>query len=488
MSEVPKLQSRIDPWVSQMVGDEKSLAHAIEKFGSPLHIHCEDPFIANIRAFSQVLCNAGIRGRVYYARKANAYGAFVKAAAAAGAGVDVASLYELKQTLDQGVDGSDMIVTASSKSHALLELAVASRVCVVLDNWTELERLKKISMGRPSEVLIRLCGFSFQQGAKASRFGFPLSQAMEVVASLGDLKLRGFQFHLDGYSCEERVLAIEETLPLFSDSRELGHNPTTLDIGGGFPVRYLEKPEQFGDFLAEIVAAQAGRRPAFTYRNDAFAVSLQDGQPVAPRLYPFASPRPKHEFLQDILQSKLSSGSSVAEAVKAHNIELCVEPGRALLDGAGVTVASVSHDKRLEDGSRFVTLDMNQTQCRAVSLEFCVDPLWLGVRTDEAQPGFLAGDTCMESDLILRRMVAIPSPLPENALVLFPNTAGYHMHLFQSPGHREGLPQNLAWSAQRGLYAEAVVPGVQAPTAAEHTEHKQGSNGEASGSRQKTPE
>jgi diaminopimelate decarboxylase len=143
--------------------------------------------------------------------------------------------------------------------------------------------------------------------------------------------------------------------------------------------------------------------------------------------------------------------------MRDEKIEVCVEPGRALLDGAGVTIASVSHDKRIADGSRYVTLDMNQTQCRAVSLEFCVDPIWLGEERSAREPGFLTGDTCMESDLILRRMVMIPSDLPDDSLVLFPNTAGYHMHLFQSPGHRGTLPANLEWSQRYGLRSEKIA-------------------------------
>ncbi len=249
-------------------------------------------------------------------------------------------------------------------------------------------------------------------------------------------------------------MAIDETLPLFDEARRRGHTPSTLDIGGGFPVRYLEMPEQFDGFLGEVVAAQRGERSSFTYRNDGFAIGVQNGKAVAPRLYPFASQRPKHEFLSDILKSRLQCGQTVAEVMRDEKIEVCIEPGRALLDGAGVTIASVSHDKRLADGSRYVTLDMNQTQCRAVSLEFCVDPLWLGDTSPTSEPGFLTGDTCMESDLILRRMVTIPTPLPEDSLILFPNTAGYHMHLFQSPGHRGALPSNFAWSEREGLQRE----------------------------------
>lgn len=454
--ELPALQARLDPWVVRMMSDKAALDSAVREFGSPLHVHCEEPFVENIRAFADVLAGAGVKGRVFYARKANSFLPFSRAAARAGAGIDVASLHELRDTLRQGIPGRDIILTASAKSTVLLNEAVSAQVCIVLDNWTEVKRLREIAGERPAEVMIRLSDFSFQKGAKASRFGFPVSECGEVMAALGSLSLRGFQFHLDGYSSEERVLAIDETLPLFKEARKRGHSPTALDIGGGFPVRYLEVPEQFTSFLREIIAAQKGERTPFTYRNDAFAITTQDGKPHAPRLYPFASPRPKHEFLEDILQAKLQTGRSVAEAIRDEGIELCVEPGRALLDGAGVTIASVSHDKRLPDGSRYVTLDMNQTQCRAVSLEFCVDPVWIGDAQGTREPGFLTGDTCMESDLILRRMVMIPVELQDDSLVLLPNTAGYHMHLFQSPGHRGSLPSNLEWTQRDGLRAESA--------------------------------
>ena len=455
--EVPELKPRLAAWVEALMADKGALDVAVREFGSPFHVHCDTPFVENIKAFAAALSQAGVEGRVFYARKANSFRPFSWAAAHAGAGIDVASLFELQDTLRQGIPGRDIILTASAKSRAMLSEAVDAGVCVVLDNWTDLERLREVAQERSAVVMIRLSAFSFQTGAKASRFGFPLSKCGEVLEALGSLTLRGFQFHLDGYSSEERVQAIEETLPLFHEARRRGHAPSTLDIGGGFPVRYLERPEQFGVFLREVIAAQKGERAPFTYRNDGFAITVQEGEPVAPRLYPFASARPKHEFLKDILDAKLQCGRTVAQAMRDEKIEVCVEPGRALLDGAGVTIASVSHDKRIADGSRYVTLDMNQTQCRAVSLEFCVDPIWLGEERSAREPGFLTGDTCMESDLILRRMVMIPSDLPDDSLVLFPNTAGYHMHLFQSPGHRGTLPANLEWSQRYGLRSEKIA-------------------------------
>lgn len=453
-ASIPPLTPRLDEWVRVLVSDKHALDAAIAEYGSPLHIHCEQPFTANITAFAQTLSNYGVAGRVFYARKANSFRPFSKIAAAAGAGVDVASRFELEDTLHQGIPGRDIILTASTKSSALLERAVGAGVCIVLDNWTEIERLRYVAGGRPTEVMIRLSDFSFQSGHKASRFGFPRSECAAVLGALGDLTLRGFQFHLDGYARDERVSALEETLPLFNDARRLGHAPTTLDIGGGFPVRYLEKPEEFERFLEEILAAQRGDRVPFTYRNDGFAVGLQEGKIATPRLYPVASPQPKHEFLGAILASRLRCGRTVAAALREERIHVYLEPGRALLDGAGVTIASVSHEKRLTDGVRYVTLDMNQTNCRAVSLEFCVDPVWVGAAAEPGEPGFLTGDTCMESDLIFRRMVMLPTPLPADSLVLFPNTAGYHMHLFQSPGHRGVLPSNVAWSPRAGVHRD----------------------------------
>jgi diaminopimelate decarboxylase len=449
--KLPTLTARLEPWVNTLISHKSALDAAIKKYGSPIHVHCSTPFLDNIEVFKKTLDDAGVAGKIYYACKANACSYFGKIASSAGLGIDVSSLHELKDALTQGFPGNEIILTAAAKPLELLKEALRCDACIVLDNLHELNNLKDLSFNTTPEVMIRLSNFSFQTGIKVSRFGFGINKIDAILKSLGNLKLRGFQFHLDGYSLEERVRAIEETLPLFALAREYGQSPNRLDIGGGFPIKYLDNSHEFESFLNEIILAQKGERGTLTFRNDCLSVTQQKGEITSPGLYPVASELAKENFLERILSSQLSHGKSIAEHLRAADIELFIEPGRALLDGAGVTISSISHDKVLENGSRFVTLNMNQTQCRAVSREFCVDPIWLGSISQSLQPGFLTGDTCMETDLIFRRMIDIPSPLPADALVLIPNTAGYQMHLFQNSGHRGNLPLNLIWSSDQAL-------------------------------------
>ncbi|MEU1024464.1 amino acid decarboxylase, partial [Streptomyces sp. NPDC005904] len=72
----------------------------------------------------EALAEAGVAGFVYYAKKANKAAVWVERCAALGAGVDVASLGELREALGHGVPGEHLMVTGPAKGHDLLRLAV----------------------------------------------------------------------------------------------------------------------------------------------------------------------------------------------------------------------------------------------------------------------------------------------------------------------------------------------------------------------------
>ena len=72
---------------------------------------------------------------------------------------------------------------------------------------------------------------------------------------------------------------------------------------------------------------------------------------------------------------------SLAEAIRQRELHLRCEPGRALLDGCGMTAARVAFRKQRGDGTWLIGVEMNRTQCRSGSDDFLVDPLLIRPQT-----------------------------------------------------------------------------------------------------------
>ncbi|MCZ1004350.1 hypothetical protein O1M63_50895 [Streptomyces mirabilis] len=85
-------------------------------FGGPFHFVLPDAFDANLRAMRAALDEAGVDGFVYFAKKANKAAVWVERAAARGAGVDVASLGELREALGHGMRGEHLVVTGPART------------------------------------------------------------------------------------------------------------------------------------------------------------------------------------------------------------------------------------------------------------------------------------------------------------------------------------------------------------------------------------
>lgn len=112
----------------------------------------------------------------------------------------------------------------------------------------------------------------------------------------------------------------------------------------------------------------------------------------------------------------------------------------------GITVARVIACKTNDAGDTFVTLEMNQTNCKTTSVDFAVDPILVPcerMKRPPATTGYLVGNYCAEDDLITPRRMRFDHGAAAGDIVAFPNTAGYQMHFMESRGHQFDLPANV---------------------------------------------
>lgn len=445
------LTGRLEQWMIEVLGDEDGLNAALDRFGSPVNVLHTAPMERNIAELTAAA--VGVDVKVFFARKANKALCFVDTAARLGVGVDVASRRELSQTLDAGVAPDDIIISAAVKPRQLLEDSVRAGVLVALDNRDEALALVEVAGAARHPVAVRLAP-NLSSG-KVSRFGASAGEWRDWLATpeLAAAEVHGVHFHLDGYDPAQRAEVMVEAIRLVDALRADGHPVGFVDMGGGLPVRYLDDPDEWDAWWRRHRAALVGRAEPLTYDNEGLGL-VAAGETVvgAPKVYPFAQPMTRAPWLTEVLDARpagMPDGASVRDAVTIRGLELRCEPGRALMDGCGLSIARVEFVKRRNDGVLVAGIGMNRTQCRTSTEEFMVDPLLLPIGRDAAVgasvDGFLAGAYCMERELISWRRLSFPGGVEHGDLVVFPNTAGYLMHFLESTSHQIPLAANLVW-------------------------------------------
>ncbi|MFE5814852.1 alanine racemase [Streptomyces sp. NPDC056479] len=422
----PPLPAHPDPQLDAILvgGLPHELSYAL---GGPFHLLLPDRFDANVASFTRVLEEAGVEGRVYYAKKANKAAVWLERCALSGTGADVASTGELRDALGHGVRGERIVVTGPAKAEGLVRVAVLQGCLIAVDALDELESVigQAQAAGRPARVLLR----RLPPTQPHSRFGLDdreLESALARCAQVGEaaVVMEGFSFHLSGYDTEPRARMAGELVDLCLKARAVGLQADRISIGGGFAVDYTDA-EHWEGFLRE-------QRPDHYHAGKSFAPG---------DFYPYHSPGAGAEALRAVLTTH-----DLGERLRAAGVRLLLEPGRALLDRAGCTVFRVQGVKDRPSGYGIVTVDGSSLSLSEqwFNSEYLPDPVLLsdagGVPPYAACVG---GATCLESDMLTWRKVLLPArPIPGDLLV-YPNTAGYQMDSNESPFHELPLPPKV---------------------------------------------
>ena len=442
-SEPLVLRPQTSELVDQFVEDEALVRQIIIACGSPASILFPQAIPANLRAFESVLSRHSLRGKVHFAHKSNQSHCLSRQLALTSVAVDVASTEELRHALGCGFSG-DRIEATGPKNAEFLTLCLQHGVTISVDSPGELEDIrslrKTLVISRSTPVLLRLCGFHASRShvlSRASRFGIGLRDVPESLRSIAhctdQIELRGFAFHLDSQSQEERLVAIEGCLAAQEQAVELGLEPNVINIGGGFRINYLADEAEWNRYTSAISQAALGIGPQLTWHDNFFGISAHGGTLRGKiNTYGYYEPNPGPRSLDALLESELPAygNQRVADVLRDNMIELWLEPGRALLDQCGLTVARVVGTKESSTGDRLVALAMKRQDLAFLDQEVFVDPLRVGSwKAGQAAhtPVYLIGNLCLESDLIARRQVFVPTVPEPGDLLAFANTAAYMM-------------------------------------------------------------
>lgn len=251
-------------------------------FGSPLYVIDEADARARAReireSFEREMTAVGGAAKVYYAGKAFLCTAVAKWMVEEGLNIDVATGGELAVALAAEVPGERIGLHGNNKSLAELKRAVAAGVgTIVIDSAIEIERLAKVAAEAGVRQRVRL---RVKSGVHAhthdflatahedQKFGVSLEEAPELVAAIraeASLEFVGLHCHIGSQIFGTAAFA-ESAARLLTLHAELlaGGDVPELNIGGGFGIAYTAAddpaaPADIAREIAQVVATECSR-------------------------------------------------------------------------------------------------------------------------------------------------------------------------------------------------------------------------------------
>ncbi|MFF3859973.1 Y4yA family PLP-dependent enzyme [Streptomyces sp. NPDC002209] len=454
------LEPRLAPRLAALLGSAPFLHTLVDALGSPLNVLVPDQIAQNTEGFRSVYRRHRLGGHVFFAHKANRSRSLVRRLTTADAAVDVASLQELRSALGDGFP-ADRIMATGPKDPAFLWLAARSGVTVNADGPGELEALaglvRRHDLPRP-RVLLRLGEFETsgpRMLSRRSRFG----TSVKALGPLLDLLERhrdrldpvGVAYHLDTTSPDEKAIALEGCLRAMDELRLRGFQPRAVDIGGGFGVSYLAHAAQWDRYTSALTASVMGRRPPLTWGGHGYGLHSEGGTlRGALSLYPAHRPVAGAAYLDALLsQPAPTLGRPLGTLLLESLYDLYTEPGRALADQCGLSLARVLEVRHRDTGPAFVRLAMNANDVSLEDHGILMDPVLVPRDGGPAGPQepvgvHLMGNLCLEADLVTRRTVFLPRLPRPGDLLGFANTAGYCMDFSATRAQQQPVARKVA--------------------------------------------
>jgi ornithine decarboxylase len=328
----------------------------------------------NFRAFERALPDSSI----YYAVKANPAPEILSLLASLGSSFDCASVQEISMALAAGADPSRISYGNTIKKERDVARAFSLGVRLfAVDCHEEVEKIARAAPG--SLVFCRI--LTDGEGAEwplSRKFGCVPQMAVDVLVYAHQLGLvsHGVSFHVGSQQTDLTAWdrALEDSKRVFDKLLQQGIRLGLVNMGGGFPTRYLR----------DVPTAQSY------------------GRAIGEAL--------RHHFGNDIPRT-------------------IIEPGRGMVGNAGVlkTEVVLVSRKSDDDDKRWVFLDVGKFGGLAETMDEAIRYSLLTKRdADEKAPCIVAGPTCDSADVLYERTpYNLPVSLTVGDEILIEGTGAY---------------------------------------------------------------
>ena len=311
----------------------------------------------NYNTFAKALPDS----RVFYAVKANPAPEVLSLLASLGSCFDTASVAEIEMALAAGASADRVSYGNTIKKERDIARAFALGVRLfAVDCKAEVEKVARVAPG--SKVFCRiLCDGAGAEWPLSRKFGCEPAMAADVLehAHRQGLEAYGISFHVGSQQRNQHAWdrALAQAAAVFRECGDRGINLSMVNLGGGFPTKYLKNVPTVRTYGSAIFRALR-----------------------------------KH------------FGNRIPETI--------IEPGRGMVGNAGVieTEVVLVSKKSEEEDVRWVYLDIGKFGGLAETMD---EAIRYPIRTPrdgaEMAPCILAGPTCDSADVLYEKQ---PYPLP----------------------------------------------------------------------------
>jgi len=286
-----------------------AITDLMETYGSPLYVYSQTDIENNWREFDQAF--GSHPHLVCYAVKANSNLAVLNTLAKIGAGFDIVSEGELERVLAAGGQANRCVFSGVAKTAREIKRALEVGVrCFNVESASELDRIESVAqlLNTQAPISIRvnpnvdaMTHPYISTGLKENKFGVDIDDAISLYQQANNseyLNVQGLDCHIGSQLTEVSPFldALDKVLELVGQLNQQDITITHLDLGGGVGIRYDD--EQTIDIKSYIEAMIA----------------------------------------------------------KVGNIEIILEPGRAIVGNAGIFITKVEFLKQNSEHS-FAIID-----------------------------------------------------------------------------------------------------------------------------------
>lgn len=339
----------------QLYAEDVPLSKVAEQYGTPAYVYSRATLERHWKAFDNALGEHP--HLVCYAVKANSSLAVLNVLARLGAGFDIVSVGELERVLAAGGEAGKIVFSGVGKRADEMRRALEVGIrCFNVESEAELELLNEVAgqMGKKAPISLRVNPDVDAQthpyistGLKDNKFGITHQRALAVyekAAAMAHLDIQGIDCHIGSQLTQVSpfVDALHKVLDLVDELAARGIELHHMDLGGGLGIRYQdETPPEPAEYTRALLAAMGDR-----------------------------------------------------------NMEILLEPGRAIAGNAGVLLTTVQYLKHTDD-KNFAIIDgaMNDLM-RPALYGAWQDIVPLSPRKGEGRVYDLVGPVCETGDFL----------------------------------------------------------------------------------------
>lgn len=256
----------------QLMAENLPVKQLAEQFGTPLYIYSKATLERHWHAFDKAFGEHP--HLVCYAVKSNPNIAILNVMAKLGSGFDIVSQGELERVLAAGGDPAKVVFSGVAKSEPEITRALEVGIrCFNVESEAELLRINEVAgrLGKTAPISLRVnpdvdahTHPYISTGLKENKFGVSVEQAREVyklAATLSNIKIVGMDCHIGSQLTELQPFldAVDRLIVLMEQLKQDGITLKHLDLGGGLGVTYTDEtpphPTEYAKALWEKLSA-----------------------------------------------------------------------------------------------------------------------------------------------------------------------------------------------------------------------------------------